>query len=49
MKCKPGYHFVKEHKRISVNGVSHIVEAHCRENLSSKKEIGNNDLPFQAI
>lgn len=36
MKCKPGFHYVKKHKRISVKGVIHKVEAHCRKNSKSK-------------
>ena len=38
MNCRPGHHFVSEHKRLSVNGMIHVVAAHCRENPLSKKE-----------
>lgn len=32
MKCKPGFHHVKMHQRISKNGTKHLVEEHCRKN-----------------
>lgn len=38
MKCKPGYHFVKKHFRISKNGSKHIVDEHCRKNPISKEK-----------
>lgn len=37
MKCKPGYHHVKKHQRISKNGAKHIVEEHCRKNSKLKE------------
>lgn len=37
MICKPGYHYVTKHYRTSKNAAKHIVEAHCRKNLKSKK------------
>lgn len=36
MKCKPGFHHVKKHQRISKNGTKHLVEEHCRKNPKSK-------------
>ncbi len=36
MNCKPGYHLVNKHTRISKNGRKHIVDEHCRSNPSSK-------------
>lgn len=38
MKCKPGFHHVKKHQRISKNGTKHIVEEHCRKNPKSKEK-----------
>lgn len=38
MKCKPGYHHVNKHLRISKNGTRHIVEEHCRKNSKSKEK-----------
>ena len=37
MKCKPGYHYVQQHFRISKNGIKHVVDAHCRKNPKHKK------------
>ncbi len=37
MNCKPGYHFVRQHKRKSKNGTMSIVDAHCRKNSKNKK------------
>lgn len=36
MNCRPGYHHVKMHQRISKNGTKHIVDEHCRKNPKSK-------------
>lgn len=38
MKCKPGYHHVNKHLRISKNGTRHIVEEHCRKSPKSKEK-----------
>ena len=38
MKCKPGFHHVKKHQRISKNGTKHKVEEHCRKNPKSKEK-----------
>jgi len=39
MKCKPGFYYVRKHFRNSTNGKRHIVEAHCRKNPDSKRNI----------
>lgn len=39
MKCRPGYHHVKQHYHVSKNGTSHIVEDHCRKNPKSKEKM----------
>lgn len=38
MKCKPGYHHVKKHFRISKNRSKYPVEEHCRKNPKSKEK-----------
>lgn len=38
MKCKPGFHHVKKHFRISKKSTQHIVEGHCRKNPKSKEK-----------
>lgn len=37
MKCKPGYHHVNKHLRVSRNGTKHTVEEHCRKNPKLKE------------
>lgn len=36
MECKPGYHHVKSHSRVSKSGQRHLVEEHCRKNSKGK-------------
>ena len=38
MKCKPGFHHVKKHQRMSKDAAKHIVEEHCRKNPKSKEK-----------
>lgn len=38
MRCKPGFHHVKKHQRISKKGTKHIVDEHCRKNPKSKSK-----------
>ncbi len=38
MICKPGYHHVTKHFRISKKGTRHMVDEHCRKNPKSKEK-----------
>ncbi len=39
MICKLGFHHVKRHFRRGRTGKRHVVEAHCRINPKSKRDI----------
>lgn len=52
MLCRPGYHYVKKHRRVSTNGVVHIVAGHCRKNPKSKAKFlyrSNLDYIYQTL
>lgn len=36
MRCKPGYHYVRSHRRLNEDGSKSAVAAHCRRNSGAK-------------